>query len=251
VLRSPWDYCERREEFLAWADELPRLANPAAVLRLNTDKHYLGALADAGVPTVATTYLAPGSALPDLAGEVVLKPTISAGGRDTGRFAPADRAAAEALLARLHAQGRAAMLQPYLAAVDTNGETGLFLFGGSFSHAIRKGPILRPGEVAPLGEEAPGLAVAAAMTDPALVAPREPSAAEHALARRVVGTVGRLTGCDLLYARIDLLDDGDGEPVLLEAELTEPSLYLAHAPGAARRFARAVTRELTRPGARA
>jgi hypothetical protein len=42
----------------------------------------------------------------------------------------------------------------------------------------------------------------------------------------------------LLYARVDLLP-GD-EPALLELELTEPSLFFAHAPGAAERFARAV-----------
>ena len=34
------------------------------------------------------------------------------------------------------------MIQPYLTAVDTFGETALIFFGGVFSHAIRKGPML-------------------------------------------------------------------------------------------------------------
>jgi len=50
VLRSTWDYAERYDEFLAWIDALPQLANPARVVRWSTDKRYLGELAAAGVP---------------------------------------------------------------------------------------------------------------------------------------------------------------------------------------------------------
>jgi hypothetical protein len=38
VVRSCWDYAERRREFLEWAAGVPRLANPAPVLAWNTDK---------------------------------------------------------------------------------------------------------------------------------------------------------------------------------------------------------------------
>lgn len=48
----------------------------------------------------------------------------------------------------------------------------------------------------------------------------------------------------LLYARVDLVRDGAGAPCLLELELTEPSLYLAHAEGAAQRFAAAALERL-------
>jgi hypothetical protein len=47
-----------------------------------------------------------------------------------------------------------------------------------------------------------------------------------------------------LYARVDLIRDAEGAPVLLELELTEPSLFFAHAPGSAERFARAVLQDL-------
>jgi O-ureido-D-serine cyclo-ligase len=43
-----------------------------------------------------------------------------------------------------------------------------------------------------------------------------------------------------LYARIDLIRDSGGAPTLLELELTEPSLFFAHASGAAERFTAAV-----------
>ena len=49
--------------------------------------------------------------------------------------------------AALRAAGRTAMVQPYLPAVDVTGETALLHFGGAFSHAVQKGPLLLPGEV--------------------------------------------------------------------------------------------------------
>jgi hypothetical protein len=37
-----------------------------------------------------------------------------------------------------------------------------------------------------------------------------------------------------------MIPGADGEPVLLELELTEPSLFFSHAPGAAPRMADAI-----------
>jgi hypothetical protein len=87
VIRSTWDYARRRDEFVAWADSVgSRLHNSPALIRWNTDKRYLGDLEAAGVPVVHTDYVAPGDPVPALAGEVVVKPTISAGAMDSGRF---------------------------------------------------------------------------------------------------------------------------------------------------------------------
>src|SRR5689334_22154500 len=87
VLRSPWDYTGRRDEFVAWAASVPRLANPAAVVAWNTDKRYLAELAGTGVPTVPTEWLAPDDPvnLPT-AGEWVIKPAVGAGSLDAGRY---------------------------------------------------------------------------------------------------------------------------------------------------------------------
>jgi O-ureido-D-serine cyclo-ligase len=43
-----------------------------------------------------------------------------------------------------------------------------------------------------------------------------------------------------VYARVDLLMNEDGSPALLELELTEPSMFFAHAPGSAARFAKVI-----------
>ena len=230
VPRSTWDYPNRRTEFIAWADRVPRLANPAPVIRWNTDKRYLDALARAGVPVVETRWLdGPGWVLP-ASGEYVLKPVIGAGGVDSGRYDlsdPAHRRLAAELIGRVHAAGRAMMVQPYLPAVDTDGETALLYLGGAYSHAIRKGPLLTGPDYGVDG-----------LYRPEDISPREATAAERAVGEAALAAV---PGADLLYARVDLIPDAAGRPLLVEFELTEPSLFLGYAPGAADRFADAIT----------
>jgi glutathione synthase/RimK-type ligase-like ATP-grasp enzyme len=233
VVRSTWDYPERRDAFVAWAQSVPRLANPAPAIAWNTDKRYLGELAAAGLPTVPTTFVAPGEryAAPD-APELVVKPTVSAGARDTQRYAASETDAAAAHVRRLHATGRTAMVQPYLDGVDAAGETALLYLGGAFSHAIRKGPLLVPG-----GEPPGGLFA------PEDIRPRQPSRDEQALADRVVAAMRDRWG-QLLYVRVDLLPDPGGAPTIVEIELTEPSLFLSRAQGAPERLADAIAAAL-------
>ena len=235
VIRSTWDYVGRRDEYVRWAHRVSittPVANPAAVLEWNTDKRYLGVLAAAGVPVVPTTWLQPGEAFTPPDGEYVVKPTVSAGAAETARYGPDERVVAEAHVARLHGSGAVVMVQPYLHAVDAAGESALVYFRGEYSHALRKGQILFPGKgVQPMILDT---------DDREQIAPREPSAAELALAKAVLDATP-VAREDLLYARVDMVPGPDGAPVLLELELTEPSLFLAHgAAGAADRFAAAI-----------
>jgi hypothetical protein len=48
---------------------------------------------------------------------------------------------------------------------------------------------------------------------------------------------------------VDLVDDADGSPMVIELELVEPSLFLDLAPGAARRLAERLHECLTTPHA--
>jgi glutathione synthase/RimK-type ligase-like ATP-grasp enzyme len=93
---------------------------------------------------------------PALDGEIVVKPTVSAGARDTGRFGPDTHGNALALLARLGTAGRTAMVQRYLPGVEAHGETAIVLFGGAPSHVLRKRAVLRPDEEAPVRNDGPG-----------------------------------------------------------------------------------------------
>jgi glutathione synthase/RimK-type ligase-like ATP-grasp enzyme len=239
VVRSTFDYSRRRDEFLAWADSLDgRVCNSPDVLRWNSDKRYLSDLASAGLPVVPTTFVSPGDPLPELDGEVVVKPAVSAGARDTGRFAPAAHDAARELVVDITERGRVAMVQPYLAAVDDRGETALVFLAGELSHVLRKRAVLAPDEVAPARDDEIG--AAQVMYDADLVRAGDATSAERQLASAIVAAVTERFGAEPLYARVDLLAGPDGAPTLLELELVEPALYLAEAPGAAERLAAAI-----------
>lgn len=237
VLRSPWDYVDRLEAFLAWATRVAactRLLNPLPVLRWNTDKHYLADLERAGIDIVPSQFVEPGEdaslALTQFqqrhhaAAEFVIKPAVGAGSRDAQRHDRAAAATAHAHLARLLAAGRSVLLQPYLERVDSHGETALIHFDGQFSHAICKGPLLLRGD-----------GPTQALFAPERISPRQASAAERALAMRALAAIP-FAGPPA-YARVDLIHDADGRPRLLELELAEPSLFFAHGPGSAARFA--------------
>ncbi|HYL02287.1 MAG TPA: hypothetical protein VEU54_02625 [Steroidobacteraceae bacterium] len=238
VPRSAWDYAERRPEFLAWAERVARLStlvNPLPVVRWNTDKHYLGELARAGAPVVPTWYVEPGEDAGRALGEflaaqacreLVVKPAVGAGARDARRHVRADRAGILAHIEPLLAARRSVMLQPYLESVDTKGETALMYIDGRFSHAIRKGALLPAGAPSTAG-----------LFAPEEIVPRAPGEDELAAAERILGAAPFEK---LVYARVDLLRDAAGAPRLLELELTEPSFFLAHAPGSAERFAAAL-----------
>ena len=123
VLRSTWDYVDRIDEFLDWTIRCAgqtRLLNPPAIVRWNTDKHYLVQLAHAGVPVVPTRFVEPGTdpaaeferflaggagaftvGSCDAFAQFVVKPSIGAGSRDAARYTRAERDKALAHLGRV------------------------------------------------------------------------------------------------------------------------------------------------------
>jgi glutathione synthase/RimK-type ligase-like ATP-grasp enzyme len=220
VLRSTWDYAERRDEFLDWARSLQRVVNEMPLLEWNTDKRYLERLDAAGVPIVPTRFVEPGRRFEPPAEPFVVKPSVSAGGRRSAWFAPEKAGAGQALVERIQAVGETAMIQPYLADAD---ETALVYLDGKYSHAARRRVPLPAGgerDVLYLDEE---------------LAPGEASAEERATAEAALACAPGKP----LYARVDLLGGA-----VLELELTEPSLYLEYGAGSADRLARAISARL-------
>jgi glutathione synthase/RimK-type ligase-like ATP-grasp enzyme len=238
LLRSTWDASIRLAEFLSWSERVSRLTtllNPVPVIRWNTDKRYMRDLARAGVPIVRTQFVEPGADVARSVGdflndagsnEVVVKPAVGSGSRHAQRHPRTDVAAIRAHVERLLDVEHTALLQPYLERVDEHGETALIYFEGRFSHAIRKGPMLRAGET-------PTDQLFAAET----ITPRTPTAEELAVGEQAVRAI---PGGPLLYARVDLIRDAKDRPCVLELELTEPSVFLLHDEGSAARFARAI-----------
>ncbi|MBS0379365.1 MAG: hypothetical protein JSS29_12815 [Proteobacteria bacterium] len=243
-LRSAWDYTERLAEFLSWVERtalLTQIVNSPAVVRWNCDKHYLAELARGGAPIVPSAFCEPDQDPARVLAqflaahgqaELVVKPAVGAGSRDTRRHPRGARAEILGHMQGLLRARRSVLLQPYLARVDQDGETALIYIGGSFSHAIRKGPLL------PSGAQA-----TAALFAPEDITPRSPAAEERAVGERVLAAV---PVNDLLYARVDLIRGEAGEPLLLELELNEPSLFFPHAQGSADRYVRAALGRLAK-----
>lgn len=225
VIRSTWDYVERLDEFLAWAERIGpgKLRNVPALIAWNTDKRYLAELDGAGLPVPPTALVAPGGAPPPFGGKVVIKPVCGAGARDTGVFSEENQDEGIALLEKLGEQGEIAMIQPYIPWIDERGETALLFFGGRFAYALKKKAFLPESGVAPVK---PGTTVAAGMFDDDLMSLAEASGEEVDLGAQTVAWLARRFGGVPLYARIDMVTSPAGEPVLMEVEATEPSFYL-------------------------
>ncbi len=222
-MRSTWDYYLHKDSFLAWASRVAkatRLFNPAPLLAWNTDKAYLGELAGKGVRVVPTVYVERGDA-PDLGaimdergwGRAVVKPRVSAGSFETYAF---ERAALKGGELAARAAERPVMVQPYVRAVDDYGERSLVWIDGELTHAIRKSPRFAGGHEA----------VTTATIDPA----------EKAFAEEVLAAVGE----PLLYARVDTARADDGQVMLMELEIVEPSLFLKQSPPACQRLVQAI-----------
>lgn len=217
ILRATWDYIDRLDEFLEWAQRVRNLLNPARVVPWNTDKRYLSDLAAAGVPTVPSRFFEPGETvrLPN-SDEVVVKPTVGVGSVDTLRFSDHDDARRHA--ARLLDAGRAVLVQPYDPRIQ-DGETALVFIGGAQSHAFTKGPILqKPGQAPPFDESGTYAQETLSPADPDFEVWDLGHAALAAASAHL-----DLTTEELLYARVDVIG-GRSDPRVLEVELVEPSL---------------------------
>lgn len=217
ILRSTWNYFEHLDAFLAWVDRTERLRNRADVVRWNAVKTYLRDLEARGVAIVPTAFVARGEKkrLADVPwDDVVVKPLVSAGSFLTERFTK-DDPKGQAFLDEL-ARERDVMIQKWMPAVDTYGERSLVWIDGEITHAIRKSPRFAGG--------------VENVSDAVPITPEE-----RAFAERVIAAA---EAKDLLYGRIDILDDG-GTLRVMELELVEPSLFFKQCPRALERFVHA------------
>jgi hypothetical protein len=229
IIRSTWNYALDVTAYLAWIDRAARAAaiwNPPAIVRGNVYKRYLLELAARGVPVVPTTLVERGGTIATPTERIVIKPEVGAGSLNTRVFDAGD-ADAIAHCASITARG-AALVQPYLRSVEDYGERSLVWIDGELSHAIRKSPRFSGDN-----ETTSGLMP---------IAPEERVVALAALAALAP------IADQILYARCDLARDEGGQPMVMELELVEPSLFLAKHPPAADRFAAGLRARLLKRG---
>lgn len=227
ILRSCWNYHLDPESFLAWissASSLSNLLNPEQAVRWNLHKKYLKELEQKGTPIIPTVVLEKrehdriDEVIRGHSGDFVVKPAISASSFQTKRFRHGEREQAMNF-ARTLMQERDIMIQPYMQSVENVGERSLVWIDGKFTHAVRKTPRFAQDEER--------------VSEGLTISDRELRFAEKALAC-VPG--------DLLYARVDLVEDDGGELLVSELEVIEPSLFLLQSPDALQRFVSSVRR---------
>lgn len=232
-LGTPWDYTEAKDEFLERLDTLEAagvvVANPAAVIRWNADKLYLQELEQRGCPSIPTLW-------PDSAGptevaaafdhfgcdRVVVKRRVGAGAVGQDSFTRETPPPADWQI------GQPAMIQPFLPAIQTEGELSFIFIDGQPSHALIKQAAAGDYRIQSLygGREVP----------------LDPAPADRAAAQRVMDALPFAQ--PPLYARIDMVRLESGALAVIEAELIEPYLYPEQGPDFGRLLAEGMLRRL-------
>ncbi len=229
MFRTTWDYSTRFTEFSDWIDrasKATKLVNAPEIIRWNLDKRYLFELQTAGIRIPSSECYSRGSRI-DLAevmarnnwAEVIVKPTVSGGARNTFRIPAADASRTSAMLNRI--LGMEAMLvQEFQSSILTEGELSVIVIGGRFTHAVRK--VAKPGDFRVQDDHGGTVHPHAATSE-------EKTFAEQAIAACPSQPV---------YARVDVMRDNTGQLTLMELELIEPELFLRFHPPAAETLAR-------------
>ncbi|MEW6867950.1 ATP-grasp domain-containing protein [Trueperella pyogenes] len=250
VVRSVRDYAKAPKDFIAWARSIPRIANSAATMEWNMDKHYMQDLEALGLPIIPTMWLEPEqnlskqqihSRFPSY-GDFVIKPAVSSGGRGTGRYTATDaKSRGEAIR---HAQyelaaGRSVMVQRYLEDIDVAGETSLVYLNGLASYQVEKEPMLHPRyrntRDSGVVEEVARSAQASEETW------RWGERIRRVLHAHIKNKIGRDEL--LLFNRVDLVrgaPDSEEEFYVMEVSLIDGSLYLSAGEDHLTRFADAI-----------
>ncbi len=229
AIRSCWDYTTRRDEFLNWCNSIgSSLINSSKIVEWNSDKHYLQDLAEEGISIIPTMWNVNTRSELGEHRSWVVKPTISAGSANTAHWTKADAALDHAL--ELREAGHHTMTQPYVASIDTVGEFANYFFANHYSHSVKKPALLEPDRSPDIEASYPD-GLRATDIDKAI----------KDFSERVLITAEKVIGHDIVQARVDVVLDDVGEPMLMELELIEPALFLDLAPAAAASYIAAIT----------
>ena len=229
ILGTPWDYTEHKDAFVARLEALEaagvKVCNSSEVVRWNADKLYLRELEQRGAASIPTLWpeapdentVAAAFAHFDCE-RVVVKRRVGAGAIGQESFTRGDP--------RLTGwrMDQPALIQPFLPAIQAEGELSFIFVSGRFSHALIKRARSGDYRIQSLygGTEVP----------------LDPSPSDRTTAESIMAMLPFTA--PPLYARIDMVRLPDGELAVIEAELIEPYLYPLQGPGFGRMLAEGV-----------
>ena len=228
IVRSTWGYHNRIAAFRHWLEVCEshqvNLWNSAKMMMWNSDKHYLIDLQHRNVPILPTAWVTRNRAVnmrhileSNGWNKAVVKPTISASAHNTWITDISNAERDQTKLLEMLVNGDV-MVQAFAKEIIRTGEYSLMFFGGQFSHAVLKKP--RAGDFKIQGGQLKRVIVPEAIMTQA---------------RAILRAVPQPP----LYARVDGIIQ-EGKFVLMELELIEPSLFLAHDVAAPQLFAAAI-----------
>ncbi|EGJ6988759.1 hypothetical protein INC97_001688 [Campylobacter upsaliensis] len=202
-----WDYSLEYANFLHFLNELERakisILNPSEILKMNADKSYLKILEEANLPIIDSIIFKQNedfnfSQIPFQ--KAVIKPLVGQSGYKV-RFL-------EQKIPTKEEFPHGALIQPFIESVEELGEFCFIFFGGKFNYAIH-----RQTQKDWRANSNYGVKIAPL---------KNPSKAHIDLALKALKA---LKSSNLLYARVDLLPQKNGNVLINEVELIEPSLY--------------------------
>lgn len=228
LIGSTWDYQDSLDSFLERLAEIEsqtQLFNGSEIVQWNCRKTYLKSLDSRGIKTVPTIWL-------DRATDITIAEAFDALGCDDLVIKRQVGANAEGQFRLKRGEPipnmpKPMMAQPFLPAIQSEGEMSLIFIDGIFSH---------------------GLVKSAAEGDYRIQSSYggrerrcEPSVADIATASRTLEALDETP----LYARVDMVRGADGNMLLMELELVEPFLYPLQSDGLGERIYDALARRLS------
>jgi len=233
-LGTPWDYTDAKDAFLTRLGELEQagvvVCNPLEVVRWNADKLYLQDLATRGAASIPTLWPEAPDAAEIIAAfdhfgceRVVVKRRVGAGAVGQESFSRSNPPPADWRM------DQPAMVQPFLSAIQREGELSFIFVDGQLSHALVKQAAEGDYRIQSLygGRELP----------------LDPAPADRAAAEGVVAMLPFAR--PPLYTRIDMVRLDDGTLAVIEAEAIEPYLYPEQGPNLGKMLGAAMLRRLS------
>ncbi len=227
IIGTTWDYWDRLDDYISTLGEIEkstRLFNSLKTVKWNIRKTYLRDLGEKGAKLIPTLWLdkaddeAVMQAFEDLqTDDLILKRQVGAGADGQHRLQNG---------APIPEMPEPMMAQPFLPAIQREGEMSLIFIDGAFCHALIKRPAADDYRIQSIygGREN-------AIT---------PSTDDLDAARRVLDALDETP----LYARVDMVRGPDGALLLMELELIEPYLYPQQGPNLGEQLYQAIKKRL-------
>ena len=221
VIRTPWDYSQNITEFFNFISNplvKSKLINSFEVINWNINKTYLKELVGKKIPVIETEFISDWNiqtimkAINSFESKtIILKPSVSAGGRGVYLLKEKDEAHILQVLNEIPKTGEL-MIQPFKSEIS-DGEFSAVIINNTLYHTVIKKP------------SGNGFKVQSRFGGTTGLYSTKPVNQEFCMS--VLNAVAN----DIRYGRIDYIIE-NGSPWLMELELFEPDLFLRENPEA-------------------